>query len=84
MLHDCRLVKGGNFIDDAGLYIRLIGKLSYLTITRPDIAFSVFAIVSISWLLYNRSFNGCTSCFEASQGSIRQGLFYSSKSNWML
>lgn len=41
MNNDCRLVKDEKLIVESSLYTRLIGKLTYLTITRPDMAYPV-------------------------------------------
>ena len=41
-----KLVPGqGEFLRDPGRYLRLVGQLNYLTITRPDISFPM-SIVS--------------------------------------
>lgn len=40
-----KLVKdGGAVFDDPGKYRRLVGKLNYLTITRPDISYAVSVV----------------------------------------
>jgi len=34
----------GEFLEDQGRYTRLAGKLNYLTMTRPDIAYPVSVV----------------------------------------
>ena len=41
MAPNVQLTKEGELFEDLERYIRLVGKLNYLTITRPDIAYSL-------------------------------------------
>lgn len=41
MSNECRLVKDGKQIGDSSSYRSSIGKLLYLTIIRPDIAYPI-------------------------------------------
>ncbi|KAK4407439.1 Retrovirus-related Pol polyprotein from transposon RE1 [Sesamum angolense] len=47
----------GNYLEDKTKYRRLVGKLIYLTVTRPDISFAVGlrVIVQATWTCENRS-----------------------------
>lgn len=77
MMHDCCLVKEGTPLPDKKLYRRLVGKLLYLTITRPDIAYS---IQQLSQFLYCPTIDHLVAAHRVLRyikGSIGQGLFYS-------
>lgn len=41
---ELKLTKEGKLLEDATLFQHLVGSLFYLTITRPDIAYSVGVI----------------------------------------
>lgn len=41
MAQDCRLIKEGAYLENYSVCTKLIGKLPYLTTTRPDIAFAI-------------------------------------------
>ena len=41
MAPNVQLTKEGELFEDPKIYKRLVGKLNYLTVTRPDIVYSV-------------------------------------------
>ncbi|KAM7465888.1 hypothetical protein LguiB_013450 [Lonicera macranthoides] len=44
MIPNVQLTKDGQLFEDPEKYRRLVGKLNYLTVTRPDIAYSVSVV----------------------------------------
>ena len=44
MVPNSQLTKDGELFEDPERYRRLVGKLNYLTVTRPDIAYSVSVV----------------------------------------
>ena len=45
MAQSLHLTREGGFFEDHERYRRLVGKLNYLTVTRPDIAYSVSVVI---------------------------------------
>ena len=44
MVPNLQLIKDGELFEDPERYRRLVGKLNYFTVTRPDIAYSVSVV----------------------------------------
>lgn len=70
---------GGELVD-AAAYRRLIGRLMYLQITRPDITFAVNKLSQYSSAPRESHQLGVLKILHYLKGTIGQGLFYSAKS----
>ena len=69
-----------DLLDDPSMYRRMIGKLLYLTITRPYLSFSVNRLsqfLTKPWIPYLQATYHVLKYVKATVG---QGLFYSSSS----
>lgn len=74
---------GGDLVD-AEAYRRLIGRLMYLQITRPDIAFAVNKLSQFSQAPRKAHHQAVLKILYYIKGTIGQGLFYSSRSELQL
>lgn len=77
MEHNHKLYKtGGDLIDNAKQYRKLVGKLQYLTITRPDIAFAVLKLAQYSSAPRDTHLKAIHKVLRYLKGIVGQGLFY--------
>ncbi|KAG7560507.1 Retrotransposon gag domain [Arabidopsis thaliana x Arabidopsis arenosa] len=75
--------RGGELVD-AEAYRRLIGKLMYLQITRPDITFAVNKLSQFAQAPRKAHQHAVYKILHYIKGTIGQGLFYSAKSEMQL
>ncbi|KAL9858680.1 putative RNA-directed DNA polymerase [Arabidopsis thaliana] len=68
-------------LDSLEAYRRLVGKLMYLTITRPDITYAVNRLCQFTSSPKNTHLKAALKVLHYLKGTIRLGLFYSSKSD---
>ena len=71
----------GEPLKDPGKYRRLVGRLNYLTVTRPDISFSVSVISQFLDSPCDTHWNAALRILKYIKGAPGQGLLYTDKGN---
>lgn len=74
----------GEAFDDTKLYRRLIGKLIYLTITRPDLCFAVQKLAKYTAAPRVPHYQALLKVLRYIKGTVSQGIFFSAKSSLQL
>jgi len=73
--------KDGTPLSDPTVYRRLIGRLLYLTVTRPDIQYAVNTLSQFMQSPYSSHFDAATRVLRYLKGSVGKGLFLSASSS---
>ncbi|XP_075486495.1 uncharacterized protein LOC142526116 [Primulina tabacum] len=73
-------IEDGELLPDPSLYRRLVGKLLYLTITRPDLAYSVNRLSQFVACPREPHLQAVYSILKYVKGTVGHGLFYASSS----
>ena len=71
-------------LDDPASYRRLVGRLMYLTITRPDITFAVNKLCQYTSAPKNSHLQAAIKVLHYLKGTVGYGLFYSIESDLVL
>ena len=66
----------GELLSDSEKYTKLVGKLNYLTVTRPDISFAVSVVSQFLNSPCVDHLNAVTRILKYIKGSPRKGLLY--------
>uniref|UniRef100_A0A2N9FDV6 Integrase catalytic domain-containing protein n=1 Tax=Fagus sylvatica TaxID=28930 RepID=A0A2N9FDV6_FAGSY len=74
----------GDLLDDASLYRRLVGRLLYLTVTRPDINYSVQKLSQFMAKPSSTHLAAAYRVLKYIKGTSGQGLFFPSTTNLQL
>lgn len=75
---------GEPLLSDPGLYRRLVGKMMYLTITRPGITFAVNKLCQFTSAPTQTHLKAAYKVLHYLKGTIGKGIFYSSTSDLVL
>ncbi|KAG7546386.1 Integrase catalytic core [Arabidopsis suecica] len=85
MIPNLKLSKtDGELLDNKEQYRSLVGRLMYLTITRPDITFAVNKLCQFSSAPRTAHLTAVYKVLQYIKGTVGQGLFYSSDSDLTL
>jgi hypothetical protein len=76
-----RLVKDGGFPVDREQYQRLVGRLIYLSHTRPDIAYAVSVVSQFMHNPQNHHMDAVMRIIRYLKGCPDKGLLYTSNGN---
>ncbi|XP_019095607.1 PREDICTED: uncharacterized protein LOC109130480 [Camelina sativa] len=74
----------GTLLANVEQYRRLVGKLMYLTFTRPDITFAVHKLCQFTSAPRQPHLNAVYKVLHYLKGTVGQGMFYSATSDFRL